>query len=653
MTTSSAEVTRLDAYEPSLAPVHEGLTLIAARLEAAAGQFFAGAGPYASGSAEAVGTPVREVLDQSDYLAAWVTTVAAAFRSAGGDPDGDGALTAPEAALDRLVLSPVLAEERAAVAAELATLAERARAGDLVLTPAQLAAVVDRARRLVDGSPDPAAEAARLLEHMGSGDVDVAVTLLERDARRAAGPDDPSVGALLDLGHVVSLGLESQPDRAALWADDLVDRRATVLDLVPGAAVEGLSVMGAGNAPGAAAFGVALYGQLAGRSGRTPAGGLVDRLYGATEPGAASLVTAGRRDEAGRRDQAALAHGIVDELSAGDGRRLYEVMGPAAPAEIAGIHRDVVLASVDPGLPDDARVRLAHRLAALYLEQPGPLGSGRLPPYPPEVTTAFAAATQPLMESSMGGDATTVDLDPAGSASMAPVAVVWDAVAEYGVTPGGPAGLRHALDGVTANVLGDALASGAGPGADSAGSTYPLDPNRLKDLGNVYEGVAARVANERFASVVSSLEDGSGFAPGVGMSVVSGIVGEFPGGSTAVGFVDAAIALDAERHVTGGANPLVGAEVNLIRELVAVDIVARPDIVTPGLRARLMEVAASEGSLGVYEFVRDVGGAYPPTDGNGGIALTRLRELVLAQAGEVDLGSAITIAQATDLGEGG
>jgi hypothetical protein len=652
MTTSSAEVARLDAYEPSLSPVHEGLTLIAARLEAAAGEFFAGAGRYASGSAEAVGTPVREVLDQSVYLAAWVTTVAAAFRSAGAEPDGDGVLTAPEAALDGLVLSPVLVEERAAVAAELATLAERARAGDLMLTSAQLAAVVDRARRLVDGSPDPAAEAARLLEHMGSGDVDVAVTLLERDARGAAGPDDPSVGALLDLGHVVSLGLESQPDRAAHWADDLVDRRATVLDLVPGAAVEGLSVMGAGNAPGAAAFGVALYGQLAGRSGRIPAGGLVDRLYGATEPGAASLVTAGRQNEAGRRDQAALAHGIVDELSAGDGRRLYEVMGPGAPAEIAAIHRDVVLASVDSGLPDDARVRLAHRLAALHLEQPGPLGSGRLPPYPPEVTTAFAAATQPLMESSMGGDATTVDLDPAGNASMAPGAVVWDAVAEYGVTPGGPAGLRHALDGVTANVLGDALASGAGPGADPAGSTYPLDPNRLKDLGNVYADVAARVANERFASVVSSLEDGSGVAPS-GLSVVSGIVGEFPGGSTAVGFVDAAITLDAERDVTGGANPLVGAEVNLIRELVAVDMVARPDIVTPGLRARLMEVAASEGSLGVYEFVRDVGGAYPPTDGNGGIALTRLRELVLAQAGEVDLGSAITIAEATDLGEGG
>jgi hypothetical protein len=652
MTTSSAEVTRLDAYEPSLTPVHEGLTLMAGRLEAAMAEFFAGAGPFASGSAEEVGTPVRDVLDQSDYLAAWVTTVASGFRSAGADPDGDGVLTAPEAALAGLVLSPVLDEERAAVAAELATLAERARPGDRTPTPAQLAAVVDRVRRLVDGAPDPAAEAERLLEHMGSADVDVAVTLLERDARGATGLDDPSVGALLDLGHVVSLGLESQPDRAARWADELVDRRAAVLDLVPGAAVEGLSVMGAGNASGSAAFGVALYGQLAGRSGRTPAGGLVDRLYGVTGPGAASLVTAGRRDEAGRADQAALAHGIVDDLSAGDGRRLYEAMGPGAPADMAGIHRDVVVAAVDPGLPDDARVRLAQRLAALYVEQPGPLGSDRLPPYPSEVTTGFAAATQPLMENAMGGDATTVDIDPAGNASTAPGAALWDAVGEYGVTPGGPEGLRYALDGVTASVLGDALASGVGAGADRAGSTYPLDPNRLEDLGNVYEEVAARVANERFASVVSSLEDG-GVVRGAGLSVVAGIAGEFPGGSTAVGFVDAAVTLDAERHVTGGANPLVGAEANLIRELVAVDMAARPDIVTPGLRARLMEVAASDGSLGVYEFVRDVGGAYPATEENGGIALTRLRELVLAQAGEVDLGSAVTVAEATDLGEGG
>lgn len=653
MSSSSAEVTRLEAYEPTLAPAHEGLTLMADRLEAAVAEFLAGAGPYASGSAEDIGAPVRDVLDRSDYLAGWVTTVAAAFRSAGADPDGDGVFTAAEAALDGLVVSPVLAEERAAVAGELATLAERARAGDLTLTPAELAAVVDRARRLVDGAPDPAAEAERLLEHMGSGDVDVAVTRLECDARGATGPGDPSVGALLDLGHVVSLGLESQPDRAARWADELVDRRVTVLDLVPGAAVEGLSVMGAGNAPGVAAFGLALYGQLAGRSGRTPAGGLVDRLYGVTEPGAAGLVTAGRRDEAGRFDQAALAHGIVDDLSAGDGRRLYGVMGPGAPAEMAAIHRDVVVASVDAGLPDDARARLAHRLAGLYLEQPGPLGSDRLPAYPPEATTGFAAATQPLLENWTGHESGTVELDPARTRQADPDAVLWDAVAEYGETPGGPEGLRYALDGVTASMLGDAFASGVGVGANPAGSTYPLDPVRLSRLGDVYDGVAARVANERFASVVASVEDGSGVDRSPGLSVVAGIVGEFPGGSTAVGFVDAAMTLDAERHVTGGANPLVGAEANLMRDLVAVDMVARPDIVTPGLRARLMEVAASGGSLGVYEFVYDVDGAYPATEENGGIALTRLRELVLAQAGQVDLGSAVTIAEATDLGEGG
>ncbi|HET6950913.1 MAG TPA: hypothetical protein VFI47_11085 [Acidimicrobiales bacterium] len=632
--------------------MHELLTQLADRVDAAVTAFHDGAGGHGGGSDAGAGDPLRGVRDESDYLAGWVTSVAAAFRAAGGDPDGDGVWTAPDAALAGLLLSPVLAEERAAVAAELGTLAERARAGELDLTPAELAAVVERARRLVDGAPDPAAAAELLLTPLGAGDLDVAVSVLEHGAGDATGVEHPAVAALRNLGHVVSLGLESQPERAARWADEVVDRRARgPFDRAAGAAVEGLAVMAGGNAAGTSAFAAALYGQLVTRTGTTPADGLTARLYGVTAPGAPIMFTAGHRGADGRFDQPELAHALVDDLSAGGGAGLWRAMGHAAPDDMAATSRDVLVASVDPSLPVGDRRRLAYRLAGLYLDQPGPLG-GDLPPYPPEVTSGFAAATRPLMEGWSGRGSRVIDLDPGGGGDRVGDARLWDAVRRYGEVPGGSGGLARALGGVTDHVLSDALAAGTGPGSVPGTATYPLDPNRLADLEEVYTEVSSTVANERFRSVVDALEDGGGAPTDAAFSIGGGMVGEIPGGSTAAGLVDAARTFDETREVSGGGDPTVGVEAQLVYRLVVLDVQARPDLVTPELAAELLDSARTGGRLGIYDLLRNTEGRYPPTDANGGEALTRLRDLVLTQLDRTGMGTAVALGEAADLGEG-
>jgi hypothetical protein len=304
VTTSSAEPARLESYEPALAPVDDGFAAVTWRLAADLGAFFVGAGEFApAGPADDWIAPFVSLRAESSYLAGWVTSVGAAFRVAGGDPDGDGVYDGvSDTALSAQVGRPVRVEQLAYLAEQLGTLRERATAGELHLSPDELARLLAMASDLVASAPDPQAEAELLVAAMGPGDVVEALWLLESDATEATDLDHPAVTGMLDLGYIVSLALERQPARADRWADEIVDGRTAG----PGARAfgtvgEGAAVMGAGNAPGTAVFTAALFADLVERNVSTPEGGLVDRLYGATVPGAPVLATAATRTRPSNR----------------------------------------------------------------------------------------------------------------------------------------------------------------------------------------------------------------------------------------------------------------------------------------------------------------------------------------------------------------
>jgi hypothetical protein len=650
-TTSSAEPGRLTAFGTTAGSIDDALGLTAAALAADAATFFTGAGAFAPpGSADDWVAPLRSLQAEVAHLGAWVAGVGRAFIDAGTDADGDGIYDAADDVLASRVGRAVLSEHRAYLAEQLSTLCERAASDERDLTPAEVAHVLAMARALVDRSPDPQAEAQMLIAAMGAADLDTAIRLLETGASDAASTDHPAVAGLLDLGHVVSLGLEGQPSRAERWADALVDHR-TLFGDIPGGSAEGLAVMGAGNAPGTSVFGAEVFGGLLAHAGSTPVLGLVHRLYGTTDPLAPIVTTAATRRPDGSFDQAPLAHAIVRHAAdEDDGRSLVRLFGGHdAPVAYDTARRDVLMAAVDPSLPADQRVRLSYDLAGHYVEaRESPVATDlgyRF--YSPAVTQGFAASTQPLLDHWQGDDPGIIHVETAeGSTLDLTGGVLWDAVGHLGEDPGGAEGLSTALGGTTTARLTASYTTAAERArADVPTTVHPFGPEGLDQLGDVYRVMSTTVGNARFQSVVDAAEsDGGRLDAGI-TSVAYGLAGELPGGSTAAGVTEALDILTSETpEVTGGGSTTAGLAVRLTRDLVAFNLLAHPDLATPGLTTALQAAKQEQGDLGVYRLLHD---DRAPLNTPDGMALADLQALVDNQEERIGLDLALAADELT------
>src|SRR5690606_6912638 len=249
---SCAEPSRLAAYGEAAAAVDEALGRVVAHLAAGINAFVAGAGELAPAGTDQWISPVAGLRAEVAHLGRWVAGVGACFLAAGGDHDGDGVHAAADSALAGVVGRAALAEHRALLAAELASLHERARTGEVggAAGGIGVARVLALARLLIDDAADPQAEARYLVAGMGAGDLIAALAELAAGARGAATAGHPAVVGLRDLGYVLSLGLEGDRGRAERWSRRV--REAAVLGALPPALTEGLSVAAAGNAPGTA-----------------------------------------------------------------------------------------------------------------------------------------------------------------------------------------------------------------------------------------------------------------------------------------------------------------------------------------------------------------------------------------------------------------
>jgi hypothetical protein len=313
------------------------------------------------------------------------------------------------------------------------------------------------------------------------------------------------------------------------------------------------------------------------------------------------------------------------------------------------ILRGVLVASVDPSLPAADRARLAAALAEHYVQaRESWLAAGS--PYSANVNAGFAAATQPLLEGwqdENGGQ--IVILGGSGDETVLPDAALWDAVRLFAEDPGGIDGLSSAVAGTTTARLVDSYQVGTQLAAEDGfrEATYPFETISLVRLGEVYRTVATTVGNERFSSLVEAVEQDNRLEDAT-WAAVSGIVGEAPGGDAVAGVVDALLVAEQDPEVTGGGNPLAGVEPHVTKQLVALTLVARPDLATLEVRSLLLNAVDEAGANGVHDLMRDPRAAL---DG-GGAAFAELQELVLEQTGEINLGVALAIGEVTDLSGG-
>ncbi len=605
-----------------------------------------------------------------------VAAVAAVFEDA--DQHGpDGLPIVDDATLTAALPVPDLYTEeqrealRLQAEEELASLRERIAAGDVDDTTTDaLMGTLGLLNHVVETSADPQAAAAALVETMGPGDMYEALRLLDAEASTEGdrlGHDSPAVTAIADLASVTSLGLEDDPERAARWADDLATRgitheetgaRGSTVTTVERPHLDALVVLAASVAPGTGTLGTAIFDRLHGPGPYPGEGGVVDRLYG----GAGGLTPILER-AAGEPE---LANGIVDSLlddtpdREGDGSPLQRagidtVFSPGRDDihEFPGLSdetlRDVLVASVDPSLDPVERGTTAYHLAeqhAAVLDSRPPVPRG---PYagPQEygdtVVEGFAAATQPLLEGWTSTGEAEVWLLP--SDGGAPVAladdVLWDAVGAYGERGSGVDGLLHAVGGATSMRVLQAYDIGlADP--ESAGHTAPLDLSRLTALGDLQGWVAANVNSERFTSLVEAAEAPAG-PSAVVTSILTGVIGEAPGGSSLGGVINALQALEG-RGVTGGGNALAGAEVRTVVDMALLDLAARPDLATPEVLTQLEEAAGARGETGIYSLLTN--NVHPPPEAISP-ALRELRNLVLAQSEAVDTAEANALGEST------
>lgn len=646
-TTSAAEPERLGAYGTTTAGVDEALARALGRLEPDVAAFLAGAGDLAPAATTAEWTtPLADLRAEVGHLGRWVAGVGAAFRAAGADGDGDGVYRASDELLAPLVGRAVRSEHLEVVASQLATLHERARTGDLDLTAAELARLVAAARLVVDGAADPGTEAERLVAAMGSGDLVAALTLLSSGAADATGTDHTAVAALLDLGHILSLGLESDPARAERWADEIADH--AVFGTLPTPLVEGLAVMAGGNAPGTSVLGPEVVRALVAGGQSAPVGGLVHRLYGTTDPLAPVTTVAAACGPDGSYVQAPLAHAVT-RRALDDPATMVRVFGGEAPDAYDAVRGEVLVAAVDPSLPDHRRVLLADDLAHHYVaaRESTVVTTFGLRLYSPTVTEGFGAALQPLLDHWEGSEAGEIVVRRGpGDTMTSSDRHLWDAVAALGQDSGGSAGLSSALAGTTTSRLAASAATGAERArAGMPTGIPPFGADDLDQLGEVYRVVAGRVGNARFNAVVDAVGTDGNRLEAALASVSRGVAGEVPGGSTLAGAAEALTILTQDHPDVTGVGPTTGGlAVHLTRDLVAFNLQARPDLATPGVIAALREATASDGALGVHLLVHD---DRAPLHTSGGRALADLQRLVDQQEEKIDLDLALALDELT------
>lgn len=655
MYTSSAEPFRLTLFGLGVQPVADDVGVGATSVEAAMSGFISGAGEFAPAtSAVDWAAPLRTLRDEIAHLGSWTARVGDWFREAGADADGDGVFGADdEGRLSVIVGSPVLAEERLRLAAALAALHEQARSGASSVTQADLATLMGQARSVVSTSGHPQAEAELLTATMGAGDVVAALLLLEPGDHDDRSAIDVSVTALRDLGYLLSLGLEDQPERAERWADEILTEKVAAgpaWDI--GSAVESVAVMASGNAAGTSMVTGALYSQLISRTGSTPQGGLVDRLYGVTAPGAPILVTAAAVDAHGSRPQAPLAHEVVSRtVEAGALRQVFDrdagagVFEPEVSRRYQAHLGEVLAASVDSSVDRIDRQTLAYEITNEFVTgRSAPLVGDH--PFSAEVTRGLAGATQPLLESWTG--VATGSIEGGWSHGLVSDDILWEAVGYLADVPGGVAGLQDAVEGLTTVRLGELADPARVAGGGELG---PFDSSDLVELGETYQRLAYEVGNERFNSLVDAAEQGVQPAD-ASLSVVYGVIGEVPGGSTLAGVVEGlrGFAADAP-HVTEGGSPIEGLELRLTRDLILQNLATDPALgADRQLGAVLEQVSARQGEVGLHDLVH---GSQHALNDEAGPGLTRLRDLIQRQEATVNLAVARMGAELTEVDDAG
>lgn len=645
--TSSAMPDRLAAFAARHAVIDEPLATASARAVADLSAFAARAGDFGTVGIDGL-IPLSDLRTEAAHQAGWVRAVGEAFRAAGADPDGDGVVTARDADLPAGPASR--SDHLAQLSAVLASLRQRAASGDLSVTADEFREMLATARHLVATAADPQAVAARILAPVGAGDIAVAVNVL------ADGPAPPSGGAdsaaaLADLGRLLSLGLEDQPARAERWARELTGARAAW-----GGApyVDGLALLGGGNAPGTAVFGVALAAGLRSTGARTQRLGPVHLRYGTTDPLAPAVAAAGARAPDGRFSQVPLAHGIVADLAGTDrGRALVASFGGGASDVHDRARADALRAAVDPTVPAPARVRLALDLAARYRQRHELLPTfPDLELYGPAVTSGLGAATQPLLEHWRAhGDTGTIDVPADGGAVSVPDGALWATVGDLAEEPGGAEGLGAALGGATTRRLAAGAAAYQGELRADAGASAvaPLAPNSLRELGQLYTRTAVAAGNARFQAIAGHVERGPTTEDAI-RPIVNGALGEIPGGSVAAGGVHTLeLATTEPPEVTGGGAVTRGLEPSLTAALVRLDLAHRPDLATEAVTRALREAEAA-GPTGVYDLIH---GDDQVSRTGAGRELSELQALVTAQEDVVDVRLATGLDRALALDDGG
>jgi hypothetical protein len=650
--TSAAAPDQLAAFAAAHPVIDEPLACATWRAVAGLADVAAAA---AAGGCGTVGddllAPLLELRAEAAHQAAWVGAVGEAFRAAGADADGDGVVTARDDDLPP-VGSASRADRLAEVTALLASLRERAAAGGPTITATELATVLATARDLVATAPDPGAEAARILATVGAADVAVAVDLLGDATSDATDPAHVAVAALFDLGAVVSLGLESQPARAERWAHQLTGPLAAH-EFLGDARVDGLALLGGGNSPGTATFGVALAAGLQAGGVETRRWGPVQRLYGTTDPLAPAVTAAGARGAGGRFTQVPLAHAVVADLARADrGQALAGAFGGGAPTGYDLARADALRAAVDPTVAPHDRVGLALDLATRFGERDQLLPAfPELEIYSPAVTSAFGVATQPLLEQwSWHGDRGTIGVPSADGPDPVPDDQLWATVGELAQLPGGDEGLGAALSGATTHRLAAAVVVHQGELAHGAlpSPVAPLAPDGLRDLGRLYARTTAAAGNARFEAIADHVEQGPTTEEAV-RPVLDGALGELPGGSVAAGAVHSLELATAEPpDVTGGGPVTRGLEPTLTAALVRLDLAHHPDLATDAVLRALRE-AEEAGPTGVYDLIHGDGRVAATAAGRD---LSELQALVTAQEDLVDVRLATTSDQTLAVDDG-
>jgi hypothetical protein len=652
--TSAAAPDRLAAFAAAHPAIDEPLACATCRAVAGLADVTAAACGFGAVGDDLL-TPLLDLRAEAAHQAAWVRAVGQAFRTAGADPDGDGVVTARDADLSPIG-SASRADRLAEVAALLASLRERAGAGDPRLSGDELAAALGVARELVATAPDPEAEAARILAAVGAGDIAVAVDLLGDDASGAADPAHGAVTALFDLGTLVSLGLDDQPARAERWAHQLTGALAAQHVVGDGGVndrVDGLALLGGGNAPGTATFGVVLAAALHASGLETRRFGPVHLLYGTTNPLAPAVAAAGARGADGRFTQVPLAHGLVADLARADGgRALAGVLGGGARAGYDLARADALRAAVDPAVTPPDRMGLALDVATRFGERDRVFPAfPELEIYSPAVTSAFGAATQPLLEQwTWHGDHGTIGVPGAAALHPVPDDVLWATVGELAQLPGGDEGLGAALSGATTHRLAAGVVAHQGELAHGArpSPVAPLAPDGLRDLGRLFARTTAAAGQARFEAIADHVEQGPTTGDAV-RPILDGALGELPGGSVAAGAVHSLeLAASGTPDVTGGGPVTRGLEPTLTAALVRLDLAHHPELATDAV-LHALRAAEDAGPTGVYDLIH---GDDRVAATGAGRELSELQALVTAQEDLVDVRSATATDQALSVDDG-